>query len=165
MPPKLEYKMASLNGDNYQKTQNNPSEKLEIGEYAGRVRTIRESYSLAGDELINDEILGPSLPKGARVVDASCKVDKSTGAAGIFTLGTKASIYEDGSVYSEDSASLISAASSAGQAVWAKPDAANAAMDKKFGQGETQIFATVAATLPGTVSDAKLSFLVHYVVD
>jgi hypothetical protein len=165
MPPKLEYKMASLNGDNYQKTQNNPSEKLEIGEYAGRVRTIRESYSLAGDEAVNDEILGPSLPKGARVVDASCKVDKSTGATGIFTLGNKASTSEDGSVYSEDSASIIASADSGGQAVLAKPDASCSAMDKKFGQSETQIFATVTEILPGTVSDAKLSFLVHYVVD
>ncbi len=153
------------NGKNYAKQISKPSEKLDMGEYSGKIRHLREEFDLAGNEAVNDEILGPSLPKGARVIDAYVKVDKSTGATGIFILGHKASLNEDGSALAEDDDAFVSNADAGGQAVFAKPAAGNIGMDKKFGQSETQIFAKVTEVLPGTVSDAVLSFGVSYIID
>lgn len=163
--------MAEYNGINYQLTQNSPSEKLPVGELAGRVRCLRESFVIvdtAGTAGLNanDEILGPKLPKNARVVDATCIIDKSIGTTvGIFTVGFKASLDEDGAALAEDPNAFILDANAGGQAVFAKPTAGAAGMDRKFGAQETQIFATCTETMDDSVLDGVLTMLIYYVLD
>lgn len=161
--------MASYNSINYQLTQNSPSEKIPPGESAGRVRVLRDSFVLTDGASaglnVNDEILFSKLPKNARVLDATLKIDKSLGVTGIFTLGFKASLDEDGAALAEDDNAFILSADGGGQAVHAKPAAGAAGIDRKFGAQETQVFAKCTEVMDDSVVDAVMTAIIFYVVD
>lgn len=161
--------MADYNGVNYQLGQNSPSEKTSPGEIGGKVKCLRETFVLTDGASaglnVNDEIHGPKLPKHARVIDASCIISKSLGATGIFTVGFKASLDEDGATLAEDPNAFILSADGGGQAVLAKPAAGAAGIDRKFGAQETQVFAICTEVMDDAVIDAEMTMLVFYVLD
>ena len=146
--------MATLNGSNYAKGQASPPTKIENGEQFGKVHYLREEYDL--DDLgvvlaLNDLINGPTLPKGARVLDAGVKISASLGTGGILDFGHIAS---DDGVEAADQDAFVQQADAGGQAVLAKMAIGSAALDKKFSAAvQTQLKVTEASTnITGIVS-------------
>lgn len=154
--------MAIVNGVNYQLSQNYPKEQASPGELGGKVKVLREEYTTTSALALNDEIDGPSLPPGARVLDAQVIIDATMGASGILSLGHRASTDEDGNSLAEDPDAFITAADAGGQAVIAKPVAGQAGIDLKFGS-EAQVFAK--CTEVQATAGAKVSWHILYVQD
>jgi hypothetical protein len=63
--------MATLNGVNSALINADPSSKAAIGDQGGRIRLLKDLFSLSGDLAVNDIIkMGGKLPKGAKIVEA-----------------------------------------------------------------------------------------------
>ena len=158
--------MADLNGVNFQLTQNFPAEKAKPGQINGRVKSLSEKYTMIAALAVNDEILGPKLPGGARVIDATITIDKSLGATGILDLGHKASEDLDGNTLAEDQNAFINQADGGGQAVFQRmgSSASNieAGYNQEFGT-EAQVYAK--CTELSVVTDAVIEFHILYVID
>lgn len=151
--------MATLNGNNYALEVAKPQKKIENGAVYGSLHNLRESYTLVGDVLaLNDEILGPILPAGAIVLDAKLKISATLGTGGILELGHKAS-----DNIAEDSDAFITGADAGGQAVLARPAAANVGIYKKFDEA-VRTFAKV--TEASSVSeDVTINWDITYVMN
>ena len=93
--------------------------KISGGEINGRVKVLHESYKFLAEAAVNDEISGPSLPAGAKVLDAYI-TSPTLGATGIFSLGNRATLGENKSVIAEDADSFVASADAGGQAVMAR---------------------------------------------
>jgi len=146
--------MATLYGKNASKVIASPKTKIENGEVFGSIHYLREEYDL--DDLgvvlaLNDTIDGPTLPKGARVMDAGVKISASLGTGGILDFGHLAS---DDAVESADQDAFVQQADAGGAAVLAKMAIGSAALDKKFSATvKTQLKVTEASTnITGIVS-------------
>jgi hypothetical protein len=154
--------MAILNGVNYAQMIANPSEKVDPGLIDGKVKVIMEEYNLAGIVIpINDEIQGPSLPAGAKVIDAYVMIPQSLGTAGIFSLGHRASTLQDGSVAAADADAFVASADAGGTAVMARA-ATEAGIMKRFGSAASLVLTCTEAT---TLTAGKIYFCVSYVID
>ena len=146
--------MATLYGKNASKVIASPKAKIENGEVFGSVHYLREEYDL--DDLgvvlaIGDTIDGPTLPKGARVLDAAIKISASLGTGGIIDFGH---LVSDDAVETADQDAFVAQADAGGQAVLGKMVIANAALDKKFAAAvKTQLKVTEASSnITGIVS-------------
>lgn len=154
--------MANFNGSNYAKTIAVPSQKANPGELNGRVKWLYETYTCVADVYaIGDQILGPKLPAGAKVVDALIHSD-SLGTTGILDLGWVASEDIDGNTVAADPNGLISGADAGGQAVHKKMST-EAGFMQDFGI-ETQIVAIFTEASDGADTDT-IQFAVAYVID
>ena len=111
--------MADINGDNLQLGLNFPIEKIPPGKYNCRTKTLIETHTTDRIIALNEEILGPKLPEGARVLDAKLMISGTTGAAGIFDLGHKAfeTLAETPVTVAEDQDAFVQQADAGGQAV------------------------------------------------
>ena len=154
--------MVALKGANATKISASPKQKIENGEVFGSVHMLREEYDL--DDLgvvlaLNDTIDGPSLPAGARVIDAGVKIDGSLGTGGILDFGNLAS--SEGNE-AADQDSFVQQADAGGAAVLAKMAIGSAALDKKFSESvQTQLKVTEASTnITG-----KISCWIEYVIN
>lgn len=148
-----------MNADNYAKSITSPVQKIDKGELNGKTKNMYDSITLDAELALNDEILLPNLPEGARVIEAIIK-SPSLGATGILSLGHKAGVTEV-----EDDNAFIPAADAGGQAVVEKMSGTlgNVGHFKKFGE-TVQLFAKCTeASAAGT--GAKIEFLIQYVVD
>lgn len=156
--------MAEYNAVNYTSQYvTKPSEKIPAGEFNGRVRCLRDQYTLVGESASvgldnGDTILGPKIPAGARVIDAWVKIDKSLGATGIFDLGWAAN-----GVDSADADGFVNDADGGGQAAFQRAST-QAGMDKEFSV-ETQVVVTCVEVMDDSVVDAVLSFCIFYILD
>lgn len=151
--------MTAYYGDNYTKQYiTKPMEKVEPGEVAGRRRCLLESFDLDVAVLNGDTIACGFLPAGARVLNASLKVDKSLGATGIFQLGHAAS-----TDHAADADAFVSSADAGGQAVKAN-GGIEAGIHKKF-TSRTQVLITCTEDMDGTVLTGKITADIEYVVD
>jgi len=146
--------MATLNGANYAKSVASPKAKIENGEQFGKVHMLREQYDLddAGVVIaLNDVILGPKIPKGARVLSAEVKISASMGTGGIFDLGY---LVSDDAVEAADLDAFVQQADAGGQAVLQRHALGAAGIDKKFAaEVQTQLKCTEATTnITGVIS-------------
>ena len=96
------------------------------------IRDRYDSYTLAADLAVNDEILLADLPEGAKLLDAVVK-SPSLGTTGILEMGIKASEDRDGNTLAEDSDYLVDSADAGGQAVFARMGASAANLEPGFG--------------------------------
>ena len=153
--------MASLQGVNNAKENASPKAKIENGEVFGSVHYLREEYDLVGSVLaLNDVIAGPLLPKGARVIDASLKIDGSLGTGGILDFGHLAS---DDGLEAADLDGFIQQADAGGQAVLAKSAIGSLSIDKKFVSAvRTQLKVTEASSV---TTGVKISCWIAYVIN
>lgn len=86
--------------------------KVESYKLSGKLRVLSEEFELSAALAEDDEILGPSLPRGAHVIDA--KVQSTTlGATGQVSLGYKAS---DSGDIAEDEDAFVALADAGGAA-------------------------------------------------
>lgn len=158
--------MAQVNGVNAAKAASRPIEKADAGEVNGRVKVLKESYTFTAELALNDEILGPSLPANAKVVDAHARMSQDAGT-GQFSIGAKASTDDSGAALAEDPDAFIDLVDSAGQAADARmgDDAANleAGYNQAYGS-EAQTFALVS-TATTTATGGTLSWEIYYVID
>lgn len=162
--------MATFYGDNVNGSrQTTPHDKYPPGEKGGMARllidkkTLVDAAGTAGLDA-NDEILLGYLPKGAKVVWAVAKIDKSLGATGIFSLGFKATKDEDGNTLAEDADAFIDSIDGGGQAVMATPQAGAAGVFRRFG-AETRVFLKCTEVMDDSVLDAVIDVAVWYVVN
>ena len=151
--------MSILNGDNYTIMETSGSPKLDMGEFNGAVKHIHESYTILAALESGDTILGPILPAGARVIDATLKVDATLGSAGIIELGHLVS--DDATIAAD--ADAFADADAGGQAVLGKPTLANPGILQKFAVPvQTLITCTETST---ETSGVTISYSISFVVD
>lgn len=156
--------MATKNMDNYKASfVDKPSEKYPKGEVAGRLRLLRDQFTLEGDENSGDELLAGFIPANSIIVDGWMAVDKSLGATGIFTLGHLATEDQDGGAIAKDADAIVGSVDGGGQAAFTRADN-GAILGKRLG-AETQVYAACTEDLDGAVTDAILDFCVFYVND
>jgi len=154
--------MATLSGSNYAKEIAKPQLKSENGELFGSVHYLREEYNLAdaGNVLaLNDVILGPMLPKGARVIDAAVKINASLGTGGIVDLGY---LVSSDAVEAADLDGFVQQADGGGAAVLAKAAIGSLALDKKF---EAPVRTQLKCTEASTNASGIISFWIAYVLN
>lgn len=159
--------MTTYNAD-YYKAQfvDEPSSKYRKGALGGTLKSFYDKITLvdsAGTAGLNngDEINLGYLPKGARITDAKIKINKSLGATGIFTLGTRATKDIDEATLAEDSDSLVASADAGGQAVLARATLASVGL-REYGD-EVQLFLTCTEDMDDSVLDGVLEVFVDYV--
>jgi hypothetical protein len=159
--------MTTFNAD-YYKGQfiDKPSSKIRKGKYDGTKKLFYDKVTLAdaaGTAGLNaaDEINLGYLPKNAHITDALVKIDKSLGATGIFTLGTRATTDIDEATLAEDPDSLVASADGGGQAVLARADLNSVGL-REYG-GETQVFLTCTEVMDDSVLDAVLEVFIEFV--
>lgn len=118
--------MALLKGLNKTASEQDKDRKVSPAEMKGDLHSLADTYTTLGNLTANDEIELPSLPNGAKIIDAFVKSDQ-LGATGKVSLGLRAYTAKDGSSVSEDAAHLVNEADAAGQAVFQRmgADAAN----------------------------------------
>ena len=153
--------MAILNGKNYAKSVAFPIEKSDPNEVDARVKSIHETYTMAAVLANGDEILGPKLPEGAKIIDAMVVIDKSMGAGGILDMGLKEYTDLQGVLIVEDQNSLVNQADAGGQAVVKRADVTSlVGLGKDIGKGGAQLFAkcTEASTTTDNVIDLYVSY-------
>lgn len=63
-----------------------PSQKMDPGEQAGRIRSLIMDHTFAAELTTSDALYMGKLPKGARVVDAIFK-SADLGTTGVFDIG------------------------------------------------------------------------------
>lgn len=121
-----------------------PSVKIHQGELSGGVRVMYDEFTLTEELEVNDKIyMGPPLPAGARILDASCYCP-SLGTTGIFTLGR-----------SGDTDSLIGSIDGGGQVAFGKPGITSADVGDLLA-ADTQFYLTATEA-----SDAGVGKLVQ----
>ena len=160
--------MATLNGSNYAKAfVNEPSEKIEQGDVAGRIRLAYDEYDLDTLAVIvanGDIIEGPRLPKGARVIHAELE-SPNMGATGIFDLGWGDVVDDNGTVVvAADQNGFVSQADAGGQAVLKS-------MRDTLGAAGSLLKFTEAVPVRVTCTEdtvaitGKIKMVLYYVVD
>jgi len=158
--------MAILNGLNYAKSQAFPIEKTDPSEVDTRVKCVSEKYDMStlGVVLANgDEILGPFIPEGAKIVDAAIKIDTSMGASGILDMGLKAFTNKAGTALVEDQNALVNQADAGGQAVFKRSLAGDVGIGQQVGLGGAQIFAK--CTEASTTTNNIIEMFVFYMLE
>jgi hypothetical protein len=155
--------MAILNGDNYGANLDNfPPEKIAPSKINNEMGVLTEEITLAAELAVNDEVLGPFIPEGAKIIDAYVKIDSSTGAGGIVDLGYKAGLDRDGNAVGEDQNALVDQADAGGQAVLERADQDSAGIGLIVGKGGLQSFLKCTeATTTGT--GVKVSYAISYI--
>lgn len=109
--------MAVFEGKNKIKSDDS-NIKINAKEYYGKIRVICEEFELSAALSVGDEILGPELPQGAKIVDAVVKSD-DMGATGIFDLGIQENIE---GVITKNVNGLVGIADAGGQSVLKRAD-------------------------------------------
>jgi len=159
---------VSLNGDIYDQSQTSPVTKVAPSDFNSRLKVLQEHYTMDTIIDVDDEILGPFLPEGARVIDAILIINGSTGAGGIFDLGLKAFEDIDENTVAEDLDSLVQAADAGGQAVLKRALAASILGNTlgKIGKGGAQTVATCTeATTTTDVTPVDIEWFVLYTLE
>ena len=88
--------MATLFGVNAQLRENEPSEKVPVGDFHGVRRMIREEVTLDAASTDSDQVLlGPPIPKGARILELKGYLRGTGPTAGAGTIGNLASVETD----------------------------------------------------------------------
>jgi hypothetical protein len=156
--------MAQVNGVNYAQTQTLKTPKVDKGEKNGRVKCLQEEFTFTANVFaLNDEILGLSLPKGCKIVDAEVVIPASLGTTGIFSLGFKATEDKDGNAVAEDPNGLVLAADGGGSAARQRMEAAAAGYNLELGaEAQTFLLCTEATDAANGLS---ISYKVYYIVD
>lgn len=155
--------MASLEGVNYAKTQENPIEMIDGAEFGGKPRVHYDEHTFAADvNAIGDVIrMGGKLPKNARIIRATVKCP-SLGTTGILKFGYEAA--SDGSESADDDGFIVVANLDAGgQDVLGKESAASAAIGKKM-SGEVQPILTFTEA-SDDAADVKIQSWIEYILD
>ena len=153
--------MATFYGVNATKRDvNNPSEKIKVNEQHGRVRRAYDSYTLAAEASISDEILMMKLPSGAKLVDARL-IAPSDGTTGQWDAGWDAA----GSVAADQNGIFEGATEgdTGGGAVDSKLAGDRAGYNQEF-DAETQLKLTCIEATTASSGDV-LELEVFYVVD
>jgi len=157
--------MAQVNGKNLALIA--AGKKIPGGEINGRVKVLHESYTFAADVFAaTDEILGPSLPAGATVIDAYVAAP-SLGATGIFSLGHKAAADVDGNVVAEDPDAFVAAADFGGAAALARAGVSGkeAGLLSRFRTTqEVQTFLT-CTEVTATADTLVIDYVITYTID
>lgn len=152
--------MANLNGQNYAKQYvTKPSEKIQMGEKAGRKRLIFDKVVLSQAFAAGEKVILGNIPADSIVTDAKIKIDKSLGATGIFDLGFAAN-----GVDAADADAFVVAADGGGQAVLKRASELNVGIHKRF-TAETPLEVICTEIMDGTVLDAVMSIEIEYVND
>lgn len=153
--------MASLNGKNFALEISSPKQKIENGEVFGSIHFLREEYDLSGAVLaVNDTISGPTLPAGARVINASVKIDGSLGTGGILDFGHLGSS-NGGEIADPDA--FVQQADAGGAPSLSKMSIGSQALDKKFSESvRTQLTVTEASSVSTGV---KISCWIEYILN
>ncbi len=79
--------MADYNGVNYAKSILTPPTILEVGENGGRVRFMYDLYEAIGNAIASRILMGPKLPKGARILPQSCLMTDDLGTTTTLAVG------------------------------------------------------------------------------
>jgi len=151
--------MATFNGINYAKSISDPIVKVK-GELNARVKVLRETFQMAAIIDTGEEVLGPSLPEGAIILDAYIKTDKSLGGSGTLDLGYKAFVDEDGNAVAEDQDALVQVMDVSSAAAIKRALGVSVGIGKKVGIGGAQIFLTAPAATVAT--DGFIEMVVIY---
>ena len=156
--------MANLDSINYAKINSSPAEKINPGEFNGRVKCIHDSYELDGSNVLalNDIIKSVKIPEGALILEAFLYVHQTLGATGIVQLGHDAGEDIDGNALVADPDALVAQADAGGQAVFQK-SANEALIGKKIGKGGLEL--QVKCTEVSVVTSGKISWGVYYSID
>lgn len=144
--------MSEVNGINYQKTQNNPPDRIRAGELNSRIYIIREKFTLSAVLAINDIILAPILPEGALVINAKLWAD-NMGGAGRFTFGHKAS--DDASIAEDLDAFVSEVDAGAAAAKGSMDHEADAGAMKRFDK-PVQLVVEVTEATTNAVGDVEM---------
>lgn len=152
--------MATLNGENAALINADASSKAAVGDQGGRVRMLKDKFSLTGDLSLNDIIqMGGKLPQGASVVDVILSWDAL--GAGALDVG-----WADGAggLESADADGFLAAVAvtSAGLAKMSDTDEAVPGYLKDFDE-EVQVQIQVQTDTSATSGDIEL--VVLYVVE
>lgn len=143
--------MANVNGVNYAKTIAVPATKINQGELNGRVKVLKEKYSLSAALTAADVILCPKLPAGALVLDAYIR-SGDMGGTGQFSVG-----YLANGTDAADADGFINNVDAGDAAAFKRVtgDAAETGILKRFAS-ETQVSITVEETTTAISGDVEI---------
>lgn len=150
--------MSSVNGVNA--ALQALSQPAPAGEVGGRPHIIMEKYVFPADAFASgDKILGPKIPKGARVIDAYLHIPASLGTTGQFTLGHLASA---DAVESASADAFASACDGGGQAALTRAVAAQAGL--KVFAADVQLVIT-STEITTAALGLGIQAVVEYIMD
>jgi len=149
--------MANFNMDNYDKTQSEPSEKIERGDLHGKASVLHDRITFAQNVIAaDDEILLPELPAYARVLEVIVE-SGDLGTTGVFSVGHKAS--DDASIV-EDADAFIATVTCTAAVIAKMSDAAgNAGMMKRFAKPVQPFLKCTTATDAADGVELKISII------
>jgi len=147
--------MATVNSINYEKTVAVPATKVSQGETNGRVKVLKDKYTLSAALTAADIIACTKLPAGALVLDAYIR-SADMGGTGQFSVGYLANGTDDA-----DPDAFVNNVDAGDANAFARngADAAAAAAEtgilKRFSV-ETQVSITVEETTTATSGDVEI---------
>ena len=153
--------MAILIGDNTKLYAGFPKLKIAPNEINNQLDCLTEEITLTAELAANDEILGPILPEGCKVIDAMVRIPASLGGGGILTLGHKAGVDLDGNAIGEDDNSFVTNADAGGQAVLERSGPDSVGIHLKPGKGGLQTFLKCTEASTAGVG-VKISYSITY---
>ncbi len=155
--------MATVYGSNYNKAYVlDPKQMIPAGEHNGKVRCLYDEIAFAGNVLaIADIVKLGKIPKGARILDAICKLD-SLGTTGIVSLGWAAS--SDGlEIADPDGLILAANLDAGGQAVLGQATVGSVGLGKKFA-AEVEMQAVFTEASDAALGD-YLKVWIYYIAE
>lgn len=158
--------MATLDGVNSTLFRNTPSEKIDVTEQHGRVRVLKDQFTLTAELTAADVIrIGARLPIGSMVIGARMQSGQlgGSGTNGELDLGWLAS--DDGVEAADPNGFLdqIEAGSAAVNAAMEDQATTPAGYLKKF-TAEVQVVVTANETTDAGIGDT-ITVAITYVVD
>lgn len=146
--------MATVNSINYALTVAVPATKINQGELNGRVKVLKDKYTLSAAVTAADIIACTKLPAGALVLDAFIR-SGDMGGTGQWSVG-----YAANGVDAADPDAFInnSDAGDAASYTRATGDAAETGILKRFSV-ETQVTITCEETTTATTGDVEIVIL------
>ena len=152
--------MANYNAENYEKQYvTKPSEKIQMGEKAGRKRLLLDRRVLDAAYQVGDKVICGFIPADSIVTDAKVKINKSLGATGIFDLGFAAN-----GVDAADADAFVVAADAGGKTELKRAGELSVGIHKRFTE-ETQVELICTEVMDGTVLDGIVTIEIEYVND
>lgn len=152
--------MADFNADNYAASRvSEPSSKVSVKDLHGKLRRLKDSYTLQAEIALNETILAGVLPKGAKIVDARF-IAPSDGTSGQYEMG-----WESNGTDAADADALFAGTEldTGAGAVDAKMLGTAAAWDKELAE-ETNLIINCAEASTASSGD-QLQWEVFYIVE
>lgn len=154
--------MTDFYGANHTKAfQNNPSEKIGVGEQAGRLRVAYDSYDFSAVITTSDSLKMMKLPKGARVIEVRVNSD-DLGTTGTLNIGWEAGANGDEAADADGFFAALDVKAAAVNTSMSKAGSRQPGLNKKFAE-EVQV--AIVPAEDTTATSGTIELIIEYILE